>query len=356
MIKARGLTKRYGDFTAVDNVDIDIEKDHIYGFLGLNGAGKTTTLGMITGTLSCTSGSIEVCGADMATDSVSAKKHIGFLPENPPLYPDLTPYEYLLFVAEAKGLKRKTAIEAANKALAMTGLTTVKDRLIKNLSKGYKQRTGIAQAIIGDPDIIIFDEPTSALDPKQVTEVRELIKKLSKGRTVILSSHILSEIEEICDRLIIISSGKIVAGGSLSELRSEYTQNDVIEITAKCKPQRAAGILDTLKKTDRYEMSEEKEGAVIRIETPKDKDIRESLFFAFAKAGVPITGMRKISPTLEDVFLKATSCAESGEESDGSDKPPCLQGPVKTPKAAEATSSEGGSDRNDDTPYRPLFG
>jgi len=361
MIKVRGLTKYYGNTKAVDSIDIDIEKGHIYGFLGPNGAGKTSTLGMITGTLASSGGSVTVCGADIQSEPVTAKRHIGYLPENPPLYNDMTVCEYLSFVAEAKGIKRADIFQTAKKAMLLTDVYNVSDKLIRSLSKGFRQRVGIAQAILGDPDVIIFDEPTVGLDPKQVVEVRALIKKISKNRTVVLSSHILSEIEEICDRILIINSGRIVACDSLEKLQREYTGNNIVTLRAKCKPQRAEEIIRSVKKTDRFEVKKCDAGALATVETPCDTDVRDTLFFAFAKAGVAIVEMNAGRLTLEDVFLKVTS-GESGTsdhrdepEEDGPESE--TQNDAKTESVPE-NNKKGDTDDDDDDgdDYRPLFG
>ena len=356
MIEVNGVTKIYGENTAVDNISFSIKKGHIYGFLGPNGAGKTTTLNMITGNLAPSAGEITVCGHDISSEPVSAKKCIGYLPEIPPLYTDLTPYEYLKFVAEAKGVKKSAVSNAVYSVLNKTGTYNVKDRLIRSLSKGYRQRVGIAQAIIGDPEIIIFDEPTVGLDPKQVVDVRKLIKSLSKNRTVIISSHILSEIEEICDSIIIINSGRIAACDTLSELQSKYTMNDVLKLTVKCKKARAEEVLSALKAVPEHTVKEIFGGAEITINMPKNRDMRESLFFSFAKAGVPILEMHRKTVTLEDVFLKVTDETNEPEE-DLEDKPQIsetISAPLSE-KTPERNNSGDDEDENDDEDYRPLF-
>ena len=351
MIEVKGVTKIYGENTAVDNISFSIKKGHIYGFLGPNGAGKTTTLNMITGNLAPSAGEITVCGHDISSDPVSAKKCIGYLPEIPPLYTDLTPYEYLKFVAEAKGIKKHAVDNAVSSVLNKTGTYSVKDRLIRNLSKGYRQRVGIAQAIIGDPEIIIFDEPTVGLDPKQVVDVRKLVKSLSKNRTVIISSHILSEIEEICDSVIIINSGRIAACDALSELQSKFTMNDVLTLSVKCKKARAEEVLSSLKTVPEYIVKEIVGGSEITINMPKNRDIRESLFFSFAKAGVPILEMHRKTVTLEDVFLKVTDETNTPEE-DHEEEPRINETiseplPEKTPEPKKDNDDDGEE-------YRPL--
>ena len=218
MIAVKNLTKKYGDFAAVRDVSFTMEKGRVYGFLGPNGAGKSTTMNIITGCLAATSGSVTIDGLDIYEDAVDAKKKIGYLPELPPLYTDMTPDEYLLFVGRAKGLRGDALYEEVERVEKRTGLTEMRARLIKNLSKGYRQRVGIAQAILGDPEIIILDEPTVGLDPLQIIEIRELVRELGENHTVILSSHILSEISAVCDYVIIIAHGEIVASDTIENL------------------------------------------------------------------------------------------------------------------------------------------
>lgn len=232
MIEVRDLTKKYGDHEAVSGISFTVEEGHIYGFLGPNGAGKSTTMNMITGYIAATKGDVLINGYDILKEPRKAKACVGYLPEVPPLYPDMTVREYLEFAAEIKGLKKQAKKDAVDEAVNITMLGEVKERLIKNLSKGYKQRVGLAQAIIGLPEVLILDEPTSGLDPKQIIEMRDLIKELGKTHTVILSSHILSEVSAVCDHVIMISGGKIVADAPLEELTAEKTLEEVfIELT-----------------------------------------------------------------------------------------------------------------------------
>lgn len=224
MIEIKNLSKSYGNHQAVTDISFNIEDGHIYGFLGPNGAGKSTTMNMITGCLSMSEGSVVVCGHDNVDEAIEAKRCIGYLPEIPPLYIDMTVTEYLTFVARAKGVKKNEIKEQLDYAIESTGLLTVAGRLIKNLSKGYKQRVGIAQAILGNPQIIILDEPTVGLDPKQIIEIRDLIKSLGEKHTVILSSHILSEIQQVCDKVIIINGGKLVANVDASEIEGDLEE------------------------------------------------------------------------------------------------------------------------------------
>ena len=371
MIQVTNLTKYYGTLCAVNDLSFTIEKGHIYGFLGPNGAGKTTTMNMLAGALATTRGKILINGKDIFSDPEGAKKHIGYLPENPPLYPQLTPYEYLCFVGEAKGLKGSRLRLAVREAIEETKLADVSSKLIRNLSKGYRQRVGIAQATIGGPDIIILDEPTVGLDPKQVIQVRSLIKDLAKKGTVILSSHILSEVEELCDRIMIMSKGTLVASDTLNNLQKQYAGNDILTLNVKCKEERAKQIMSFVSGVTEYTITpSQRSGSDIMITCPKKKDPRESVFFAFAKAGVPILSMNYRIITLEDVFLKATEKApdniqngpEEFEESDiqapNEEETPNLNTDQNalSKKGQKRPSKSEKEDEDDGDDYRPLFG
>ncbi len=233
MIEVKNLTKKYGADTVVNHLNFTIETGKIYGFLGLNGAGKSTTMNMITGCLASTEGTVIVDGHDIFEEPIAAKKLIGYLPEQPPLYQDMTPYEYLTFVARAKGIERGRVDEAVCSAMEETGITSMQNRLIKNLSKGYKQRVGISQAILGDPELIILDEPTVGLDPRQIIEIRDLIRNLGESRTVMISSHILAEISEICDHVMIINHGNLVASDTLENIMKQFTSENTVYMTVK---------------------------------------------------------------------------------------------------------------------------
>ena len=239
MIEVRHLTKKYGDTLAVSDLSFTIESGHIYGFLGPNGAGKSTTMNIMTGCLAATEGDVIIGGHDIYEEPRQAKKLIGYLPEQPPLYMDSTPREYLTFVARAKGVQKSELKGQIQKAMESTDIVDMADRLIRHLSKGYRQRVGIAQAILGDPEVVILDEPTVGLDPMQIIEIRDLIRELGKDRTVILSSHILSEIQAVCDRVIIISNGKKLADDSLENLEvlnsGKNLEDIFIELTKKAR-------------------------------------------------------------------------------------------------------------------------
>ena len=317
MIKVRNLTKIYGEKTAVDNISFDIERGKIYGFLGQNGAGKSTTMNMITGCLSATDGSVTVDGHDIFSSPIEAKRRIGYLPEIPPLYPDMTPFEYLVFVAKAKGVSNELAYRQVKEAMELTQISDVSDRLIKTLSKGYKQRVGIAQALLGDPDVIILDEPTVGLDPRQITEIRGLIRRLGETRTVIISSHILAEISEVCNHVIIIAHGKIVADDSIDQLEESLNKNGKLSIVAKnCTAELADTIFGRLEKVDFCTVTEVGDELHIEVGYSFGNDPAEEIFKELASNGCIITEMHHERLSLEDIFLKLTEGEVKGSESE----------------------------------------
>ncbi len=309
MIQVRNLTKCYDGKTAVDNISFDIEPGRVYGFLGPNGAGKSTTMNMITGCISPTSGSITVAGHDILKDPIAAKKHIGYLPELPPLYPDMTPREYLNFVAEAKGVDAENTYLQVNHAMELTAITDVADRLMTNLSKGYCQRVGIAQALLGDPEVIILDEPTVGLDPKQIIEIRDLIRRLGASRTVILSSHILAEISAVCDHIMILSQGQLVANDTPEGLESAMNTISTVSMTVKAETAPCEKALTDVGNIAEYTVEfVPAEGCThLSITGEQGADLREALFLAFANAGLPVLHLAADRLTLEDIFLRLTT-------------------------------------------------
>ncbi|MBO4901094.1 MAG: ABC transporter ATP-binding protein [Lachnospiraceae bacterium] len=321
MIKIEHLTKKYGNHTAVDDLSLNIEPGRIYGFLGPNGAGKSTTMNIITGYLAATAGTVTIDGHDIFKEPGKAKQHIGYLPEIPPLYPDMTVLEYLEFAAELKGIPRAKRTEEVDEACITSGITDVADRLIKNLSKGYKQRVGIAQAILGAPDVIILDEPTAGLDPAQIIEVRDLIRSLGKEHTVILSSHILSEISEVCNYVFIISKGKLVAADETEELLTHMNGSQEVDLTVKADLSQADGIISALSAADgvdNVEVNDSTESGCISVKAHagKDHDIREAVFKAAVGAGLTVLEMTTRSRSLEDVFLELTTAEDTADETD----------------------------------------
>lgn len=306
MIEVKHLVKRYGDFEAVRDVSFTVEKGRIYGFLGPNGAGKSTTMNIITGCLAATEGEVTIGGYDIYEDPVEAKSCIGYLPEIPPLYTDMTPDEYLTFVGRAKGLRGEALEKAVDKVIAKTSLTPMRDRLIKNLSKGYKQRVGIAQALVGNPPVIIFDEPTVGLDPKQIIEIRNLIRNLGQNHTVILSTHILSEVQAICDRIVIINEGKIIADEKTENITRVVEENRKYSVKV-CGPQREVlSVIQALPGVVSAEATGERDGDsyTFHIEGEKGTDLRKPLFYAMSERNWPIIGLEAVSMNLEEVFLK----------------------------------------------------
>ncbi len=308
MIQVEHVTKRYGRQAAVDDISFEIKEGEILGFLGPNGAGKSTTMNVITGYISATGGSVKVDDMDILDHPEEVKRKIGYLPEFPPLYMDMTVEEYLTFVSRIKRVAPSGIGKGVAKIMQIAGISDVKGRLIKNLSKGYKQRVGLAQAIVGNPEVLILDEPTVGLDPKQIIEIRNLIRELGKNHTIMLSSHILSEVSAVCDRVLIINKGKIVASGTPDELSNRMSFSNKLELRVKGNKN------DIMKEINKVEGIEsiyvdkvlEKGTVDIRIEAKKDMDIRESLFYVLANAKLPILSMKSMDLSLEEVFLQVT--------------------------------------------------
>lgn len=314
MIEVKDLVKKYGSHRAVDHLSFTLESGKIYGFLGPNGAGKSTTMNIMTGYLGATQGSVLIDGHDILKEPEEAKKHIGYLPELPPLYMDMTVQEYLEFAAELKKLPKEKRESDISEVMKLTRLQDVSDRLIKNLSKGYKQRVGLAQAILGFPEIIILDEPTVGLDPKQIIEIRELIRTLSKKHTVILSSHILAEVREVCDYILIISKGKLVASDTPENLELLRNGASSLELEVKAAPETARAILSTIDDIDAMEMHSENENLTrVKLETKNGADIREAIFYAFAEEKCPLLEMKTAKASLEDIFMELTQKEESND-------------------------------------------
>ena len=305
MIEINNLVKKYGEHVAVDHLSLTVEPGKIYGFLGPNGAGKSTTMNIITGYLGATSGTVTINGHDIFKEPEEAKKCVGYLPEIPPLYADMTVLEYLNFVAELKKLQKSLRKRYVEEAMETTGILDVKNRMIRNLSKGYRQRVGFAQAILGYPEIIILDEPTVGLDPKQIIEIRDLIKKLGEKHTVILSSHILTEISAVCDHVFIISKGKLVASDSTENLLDQMSGAQEIELTVRSEADRAKALLEEIEYVDHADLKDAKEGSIL-IRAKSGNDIREEVLQLMAENHIPVLEMRTVTKSLEDVFLQIT--------------------------------------------------
>ena len=323
MIKVEHLTKYYGDFLAVSDLSFEIEEGHVYGFLGPNGAGKTTTMNIMTGCLSATSGRVEVGGHDIFEEAGQAKKLIGYLPEQPPLYMNETPAEYLRFVGEAKGLKGEELRTQVEKVIRQVRIEAVRDRRISALSKGYKQRVGIAQALLGNPKVIILDEPTVGLDPIQIIEIRDLIRQLGQEHTVILSSHILSEVQAICDKILIIAHGKLVAFDTPDKLERSLLSANEITFTTDAKSDVVRGLLSKVDHLTDVELEKREDGLLSARLKTDSKDIyavSRQLFFAFAEEDQPLLELNLKKASLEDIFIELTE--SGGEDQNGDGTPP----------------------------------
>lgn len=311
MIEVVNLSKHYGATKAVDDISFTAEKGEILGFLGPNGAGKTTTMNMITGYISCTSGKITVNGTDVAENPGEVKKCIGYLPEHPPLYLDMTVSEYLNFVYELKKVSGNKK-EHIKKIAETVKITDVYDRLIKNLSKGYRQRVGLAQALLGDTEVIILDEPTVGLDPGQIIEIRNVIKQLGRERTVIFSSHILAEVSAVCDRIIIIDKGKIVADSRAEELSRSKGKEYRYIVRIKGDKQSVVNILRGIDGLVRANSKSTDKPDVFDYGIECTRDVREDMFCALAESGNPILALRQREMTLEEIFIKITAGSYEG--------------------------------------------
>lgn len=310
MIEVRNLTKVYGRKKAVDDLSFTIEDGEIFGFLGPNGAGKSTTMNIITGCLSATEGTVVIGGNDIFEEAYKAKKNVGYLPEQPPLYMDMTVEEYLRFVAEAKKVKKDKRSEEVERVMKKTSILDVHNRLIKTLSKGYKQRVGIAQALIGNPKVIILDEPTVGLDPRQILEIRDLIRNLGKEHTVILSSHILQEVNSVCDKIMIIAHGKLKVCATPEELYHTYCGNRLLYVRARISPERLNGVLEGIEGEKVFSREDGLTQAEIQFHEEvvyaDGTDVRDRIFKIMCEQNIPLVELYFKKPTLEQVFMELT--------------------------------------------------
>lgn len=325
MIEVKNLTKFYGDHKAVDNISFSVKDGTVCGFCGPNGAGKSTTMNIMTGCLSATSGTVTIGGFDIFEHPVEAKKQIGYLPEQPPLYLEETPREYLRFVAEAKRVPRDRIRDDVEAAMKETQLTDVADRLMKNLSKGYRQRVGIAQTLLGNPKVIILDEPTVGLDPLQVIEIRDLIKQLGQKHTVILSSHILSEVQQMCDEIIIIAKGKLLAYDTTENLEKMLQPKVVLEVQTDASEEECRSVLSDMTGIEKaqYEMTEDGLTKILITTTPESEmEIRKTLSLNFAAIGKAVLRNDKVKANLEEIFLELTNAGTETELSESEDDEP----------------------------------
>lgn len=340
LIQVEHLTKYYGNFMAVHDLSFEIQEGHVYGFLGPNGAGKSTTMNIMTGCLSASEGRVIIGGHDIYEEPEAAKKLIGYLPEQPPLYMNETPLEYLEFVGEAKGMKGAELKEQISDAIHQAGIESVQNRLISALSKGYKQRVGIAQALLGNPKVIILDEPTVGLDPIQIIEIRDLIRQLGETHTVILSSHILSEVQAICEKVLIISKGKLVAFDTPENLEKLMKQSGGVDLMVQGEKDQVENILPEIKDISGWQCESTADGAVsVHIKSSREnmKELCCSLFFSFAEKRIPIFEMTAKKANLEDVFIELTEDTASSADSAG---PPGRHDSAEMSSAAEQIKTE----------------
>ena len=316
MIEVTNLVRRYGPHIAVDHASFKIQKGEIVGFLGPNGAGKSTTMNILTGYLSSTEGTVMVDGQDILEFPTEIKRKIGYLPENPPLYLDMTVKEFLSFAGEIKGIPANEKKEKMNQIMETVGISDVSKRLIKNLSKGYKQRVGLAQAMIADPQVLVMDEPTAGLDPKQILEIRDLIKELGKDRTIILSSHILPEVSAVCKRVLIINRGKIVADDTPENLAKRLLGGSHVHIRVDASESAVSNALKNVSSITKLQFQDSQESGISELvaETAGDTDVRRDLSRALAAADIPILMMRSLDMSLEEIFLNLTTKEDGGEK------------------------------------------
>lgn len=338
MIEVSGLTKTYGKKRGIDRISFKINEGEIVGFLGPNGAGKSTTMNVITGYLSANSGAARIGGIDVLEDPVRAKKHIGYLPEQPPLYLDMTVEEYLSFIYDLKCVKEVKRGEHIDEICRLVGLSDQMKRLIRNLSKGYKQRVGLAQALIGNPEVLILDEPTVGLDPKQIIEIRNVIKGLGKNRTIILSTHILQEVSAICERVLVINNGQLVADDKPENLSSMITGDRKLTVRVAGPRENVRRIIRSVEGVQFADVTvqAEKGSYDFLVEARPNVDIRKPMFAALAKAGYPILQLKSMDLSLEDIFVKLVE-----------EKKKLVQPNARTPKKAEPRLEYTGEDTDE---------
>ena len=353
MIEVNNLVKRYGDHTAVDHLSFKIEKGKIYGFLGPNGAGKSTTMNMITGYIASTEGTVRIDGHDILEEPEAAKKFIVYLPEQPPLYFDMTVLEYMKFVADLKKIPKDKKATMIEEFMDMVKISDMRNRLIKNLSKGYRQRVGLAEAIMGYPEVIILDEPTVGLDPKQIIEIRTLIKDLKKKHTVILSSHILSEVSAVCDYVLIISHGKLVASDTPENLGKLAEGSNTLEMLIKGEKSQIKQALESIEGVNSVTIEKDEKQNLwsTKVSTEENNDIREKVFYKMSDINSPIYEMKSKKVSLEEIFLELTASEKpaSASEDDTDQKSSESQETAEAKTEAvnvEQTSTE--SQKNDE--------
>ncbi len=343
MIEVKDIVKSYGNHKAVDHLSFTLEKGKIYGFLGPNGAGKSTTMNIMTGYIAANGGTVTIDGHDIVKEPEEAKKCIGYLPELPPLYMDMTVSEYLYFVADLKKVPKKERRDQLAKIMSLTMLGEYEGRMIRNLSKGYRQRVGLAQALIGFPEVIILDEPTVGLDPQQIIEIRNLIRSLRDDHIVILSSHILSEVNEVCDDVLIISHGKLVCQGTPSELEDKFSGAEHIKMSILGTEAQIRGALAGVPSISEITIEEEKDaqgGVIVEVVNNSAEDIRADIARALAGIGLPVLSMETQKKTLEDVFLEATGLGDEAETKNNSENEAKETEPAEDKTEAEESYEE----------------
>ncbi len=351
MITVEHLTKRYGEFTAVSDLSFEIEEGHVYGFLGPNGAGKSTTMNIMTGCLSATEGHVRIDGHDIFEEPDQAKRLIGYLPEQPPLYMNETPMEYLKFVGEAKGLKGRELAREIEMVVEQTRLEGVQNRLIAKLSKGYRQRVGIAQALLGSPKVIILDEPTVGLDPIQIIEIRDLIRELGQEHTVILSSHILSEVQTICEKVLIITKGKLVAFDEPANLEKLLMASNTVSFVAEAQKDDIDEILGGIEAVSDWQMKtleNDKVGVDVQIDDKEACDICRSIFLAFAEKRKVLLELTSKKANLEDVFIELTEGEPLGTNTKKIEMKIEIEGEIKN-EMVEKTTKQDNQQQNKET-------
>lgn len=365
MLKICDLTKKYGQFVALDGVSFCAEKGHIYGFIGPNGAGKSTTLNAVAGVLSFDEGAVSIMGHDIIESPEKAKSGLGYLPEIPPLYPDMTVYEYLEFVAVSKLVPKVSVRDEVERVIDKTRITEYAQRLIMNLSKGTCQRVGIASAILGNPEVLILDEPTVGLDPEQIVEIRELISSLKEDRIILISSHILSEIEEICDRIIVINKGRIICDESTERLLAATNSDKVIRLTVGASEKKVKEVLSKIERVVNIEfLNCEKQGySSVVLKIKGNADVREKLFYAFSGASCPIIELYEQKPSLENLYRQLIKNDDAKRQNENTDKKAEKQSfsllkSLFSQSVYEKNENddEKSNDNDDDDTYRPLFG
>jgi ABC-2 type transport system ATP-binding protein len=359
LIEVKNLKKSYGSFRALHGISFTVERGHVYGFLGPNGAGKSTTMNIITGCLAASEGSVTFNGHDIYREPIEAKKCIGYLPEQPPLYLDMKVTEYLEFVGRAKGLRGSELYAQIDEVIDLTDLGAVHNRLIKNLSKGYKQRVGIAQAMLGNPEVIILDEPTVGLDPIQIIEIRELIKSLSEHHTVILSSHIMQEISAVCDRIMIITGGRLVANDTIEGLLDTYSTTVTLEITARAPKDKLASAISGIAGVEDVRVTDTPEAGVSTciLTYPVKCDVREQVWKKLSGEGIAVLSMIPHIMSLEDIFISLTSKVEAEREQDAAETVSTVyESKADTAETEDEDPRDKDNDDNEDgDDYKPLF-